>query len=149
MTGLAQISTGDVVTRLTSGLASVVTADTVAGDTTVVKRCSGEAVGVVTILAVVRTLRVISCFTQRDGAVMAADARTLNFGVINATYHCPTAWRMAGLTGVGTGDVVTWLAGGLATVMAADAVTGDTAVVKGYAGERVGVVAVFAVIRTG
>ena len=51
---------------------------------------------------------------------------------------------MAGLAEVGAGDMVGRFTGRLAAVVAADTVTGDSAVVEGCAGEAVGVVAVIA-----
>jgi len=87
MAGFAGVGAGNVITGFPGGLTSVMAADAVTGNTAVVEGRAGEAVGVVAILTVVRTLRVISCFTQRDGAVMAANAGTLHLSMVDPGYR--------------------------------------------------------------
>jgi len=137
-----------VIPRFACGLTTVVTADAVAGNTAVVEGGTGEAVGIVAIFTAIGTRWVVGRFTQGDGTVMTADTGALYLGVIDSGYRRPPTWCMAGFAGVGAGNVITGFPGGLTSVMAADAVTGNTAVVEGRAGEAVGVVAILTVVRT-
>jgi len=87
MTGLTGIAAGDMVAGLAGGLAAVMTADAVAGDTAVIEGGTGETVGVVAIVTGIGTLWVIGRFTQRHSAVVAADTAALNFGVVDPDHR--------------------------------------------------------------
>ena len=59
------------------------TADTVAGDTAVIKGRTAKRVGVVTVVTGIRRLGMISRFTRCCRAVVAADTGAPNFIMVN------------------------------------------------------------------
>jgi len=82
------------------------TADAVSTDTTVVECGIGEAIGVVTVVAGIAALNMVRRFTRRCAAVMAADAGTLHFSVVDLGNNLPARWCMTGFTQIGGGNVV-------------------------------------------
>ena len=102
----------------------------------------GKISGVVAILTGIAALDMVGGFTRCSGAVVAADATALNFGVIHLTDRVPVTRCMAGFTDITGVDVVGGFTRCIGAVMATDAVTGDAAVIKSRTREGAGIVAV-------
>ena len=86
MTVLTNIGALDVPGMLAGCSRSIMTADTVAGDATVVKSSRAPVARGMTVVALVAAGDVIWTLADRNGAIVAGEARAQYLGMIHA-YH--------------------------------------------------------------
>ncbi len=87
MTRLTTVGGGDVVTRFTGRIVTVMAGDTVAGHTAVIERGTRKRISVVAVVTGIAALDMVGRFTRCGAAVMTADTAALNFGVVYTAYR--------------------------------------------------------------
>ncbi len=87
MTRLTTVGGGDVVTRFTGRIVTVMAGDTVAGHTAVIERGTRKGIGVVAIVTGIAALNMVGRFTWCSAAVVTANTAALNFSVIHTTHR--------------------------------------------------------------
>ena len=139
----------DVRGVLAGGVDTVVARRAVAGYRTVIELGITPGVGVVAVVASIRTLYMRGGFSFGDGAVVARATGSQHGVVVDSRHVLECRGRMAILADVGGIDVRGVLARGINTVMARRTIAADIGVIEGCIGPRVCCVTIFTRVTGG
>ena len=128
------------------GGAAVVTTGTTAGDAVVVEDRTRPAIGVVAIVAGVTGSKMVRCLAGRRGAIVAGKAGAKHSSMIDSCDRCPASSTVTVFAKICSLNVSRRFSCSSATVMAAETVTTDLAMIKARTLPATCRVTVFAVI---